>query len=524
MSVAPAERSFVLGLDGVPWNLLNKWTTAGELPNLQRLMRTGASGPLESTMPPTTAIAWPSIATGTRADKHGVYAFHELNSDYSRQINTSTALKEPALWEILEPAIVGNVPLTYPATEIDGTMVTGMMTPRRDAGFTHPTAFADELSREIPAYEIGLAWHEYHGQEEAFLEDLSAMVEARRELMHQLLDTPDWSLGFFVFTAPDRLQHLIWDEAVILSHYQTLDSIVGEVMDHIEEIGGNLFVVSDHGFGPVNESIHLNRLLEDAGYLHRKSNGGTRGLIGRLGIQKETILEPLDRLGMLNPLLNKLPTRIVDDVASRIPGDHEMYDVDFRNTQVFGYSGRCVYVNDTLRFDDGIVSPQDRDHVKREARNFLESASHPETGERLFSVHDGSELFPTDPKAPDLVVEAESTGEVETALSRNVITPADERAAGHRRTGIFLAWGPNISATDVADAQVYDVAPTLLHSQQQAVPRDVDGRILDIFEDGSDPDQAAPSVAAYRRGNRADDPDADFDEVEDRLRGLGYLD
>jgi hypothetical protein len=38
-----------------------------------------------------------------------------------------------------------------------------------------------------------------------------------------------------VFTAPDRLQHLNWDETVLLEHYRYLDDILGEVIDYTEE-------------------------------------------------------------------------------------------------------------------------------------------------------------------------------------------------------------------------------------------------------------------------------------------------
>ncbi|NIR37171.1 MAG: phosphodiesterase, partial [Actinobacteria bacterium] len=57
------ERAFVLGFDGVPWTLLTRFVEAGALPNVERVMAEGAAGPLESTTPPTTPLAWPSIAT-----------------------------------------------------------------------------------------------------------------------------------------------------------------------------------------------------------------------------------------------------------------------------------------------------------------------------------------------------------------------------------------------------------------------------------------------------------------------------
>lgn len=523
MASSPVRQTFVLGLDGIPWNLLARWADEGKLPNVKRLMESGASGPLESTIPPTTAVAWPSITTGVRADKHGIYSFRSLTSEYGRHPNTSNALKEPPLWEMLSPAVVGNVPMTYPATDFDGTMISGMMTPDRAEGFTSPPDLADELESEVPDYEIGLAWHEYHGREEAFLEDLEAMVESRRKLMHYLLETQEWSLFFFVYTAPDRLQHLIWDTEVILDHYRQLDQILGEVMTTVEEADANLFVVSDHGFGPVSSSIHVNTILEEAGYLTRKSPDGTRSILGRVGIEKDAVRSLLQKTRLEKPLLSVVPDRLINDVANHIPGDHGIFDVSFPETEAFAFGGRKVYVNDSLRFADGPVPPAARHGVKQEVKGVLETVTHPETGEELLDVHDGSRLFPTDPQAPDLVVQSPAGMEVSTSLAENIVEPLTERAGGHRSKGIFLAWGPNIAKTRITDATVYDIAPTILQSQLETIPRDVDGRVLDIFDADSSPGLEAPSFTDVRRGSRVETPDSDFGPVEERLRGLGYL-
>ncbi len=524
MPASAVERSFILGLDGVPWDLVERWTRAGELPHLAELVESGASGPLQSTMPPTTAVAWPSIATGVRADKHGIYAFQQLEADYRRTINTSNAVKEPPIWEILTPAIVANVPMTYPADDIDGTMVTGMMTPRRDEGFTAPVEFAQALEEVVPDYEIGLAWHEYQGREEAFLDDLRAMVEGRRELMGHLMAEEAWRVFFFVYTAPDRLQHLIWDEEVILEHYRHLDAIVGEVMDYVSDRDANLFVVSDHGFGPVDEAVHVSRLLEDAGYLVRKSDEGGRGALERIGLDKGRLRSLLQRTALEGPLFRMLPQTLIDGVANRVPGDHGLYDVAFASSQAFAYSGRSIYINDEVRFENGIVPPAARDGIKKEVCALLETAVHPNTGGRLFDVYDGSELFPTDPQAPDLVVDGPPGTEVKSSLAGDLISPVDDRAASHRRTGIFFAWGPNIEHREIESATVYDVLPTVLHSQSRAIPRDVDGQVLEIFASGTEPADRRPASATYRRGTQDEKHDRDFESVEDRLRGLGYLD
>lgn len=66
-----AGRTIVLGLDGADWNFLEPWLDAGELPELQRLMETGVSGPLETVFPPSTVPAWLYVYwTKPRSPRH----------------------------------------------------------------------------------------------------------------------------------------------------------------------------------------------------------------------------------------------------------------------------------------------------------------------------------------------------------------------------------------------------------------------------------------------------------------------
>jgi arylsulfatase A-like enzyme len=97
--------------------------------------------------------------------------------------------------------------------------------------------------------------------------------------------------------------------------------------------------------------------------------------------------------------------------------------------------------------------------------------------------------------------------------------------AAHRRDGVALAWGPDVAAgTRLDGATVFDVAPTVLHAVGEPVPDHVDGTVLDCF----DPDSptARRSVETYDYGEttvESTDGDEDFGNVEDRLRGLGYM-
>jgi len=88
--------------------------------------------------------------------------------------------------------------MTYPVSEIDGTMVTGMMTPSTDREFTHPPELRDEIESRIPNYEISLDYPEYADRLDDFEVAVDDVLAKRRELMRIQMDraSDDWQLFF----------------------------------------------------------------------------------------------------------------------------------------------------------------------------------------------------------------------------------------------------------------------------------------------------------------------------------------
>ena len=60
------SRLLIIGLDGATFDLIHPWAAQGKLPNLQRLMEDGTWAPLESTLPPMTAL---NVTANSYADK-----------------------------------------------------------------------------------------------------------------------------------------------------------------------------------------------------------------------------------------------------------------------------------------------------------------------------------------------------------------------------------------------------------------------------------------------------------------------
>ena len=84
--------------------------------------------------------------------------------------------------------------------------------------------------------------------------------------------------------------------------------------------------------------------------------------------------------------------------------------------------------------------------------------------------------------------------------------------------------GPGIKAGDQLPANdILDLAPTIMHFLGEAVPRVMDGRVLaEIFSDAQDvvyDEGDGHAELVSEKGFSSDEAS----QVEDRLRGLGYL-
>ena len=96
-----APRVIMIGLDGATWRILKPWALAGELPNLKRVVEGGATGLLESTLPPLTPTGWTSAATGKTPGRHNVYSFFRpMRASYRRQVLNSRDCRAAKIWQI----------------------------------------------------------------------------------------------------------------------------------------------------------------------------------------------------------------------------------------------------------------------------------------------------------------------------------------------------------------------------------------------------------------------------------------
>ena len=102
MSQRLTRRVLLIGWDAADWHLIHPLMEAGRMPVLQRLVEAGTSGKIATLQPILSPILWNSIATGKRADKHGILGFVEPSPDgQSVRPVSSTSRRAKALWNIL---------------------------------------------------------------------------------------------------------------------------------------------------------------------------------------------------------------------------------------------------------------------------------------------------------------------------------------------------------------------------------------------------------------------------------------
>jgi hypothetical protein len=124
--------------------------------------------------------------------------------------------------------------------------------------------------------------------------------------------------------------------------------------------------------------------------------------------------------------------------------------------------------------------------------------------------------------------------------SNEIIERVERGISGtHRLNGMVLLWGAAVSGgVHLEDAQIFDLAPTILRVMGEPVPNDMDGKVLTealdlAYADGwpgtglPEVGSACPSSATVRDAagaTVADDlTDEDRELIADRLRGLGYV-
>ena len=472
------EKVVLLGLDGVPFELVSDLASRGYLPNLRRVLEEGASGILRSTIPPLSPIAWSSIMTGLNPGKHGVFGFVDR---YMRPLS-SRKIRGRAIWDLVSlargKAICLNVPLTYPPYPLNGIIVSGAPCPK-DKVVSSPPEVANELKEQFSyRLDIRLLSEEYQGlKEEDFLEQAKEVMELRAEALLYLAEKSKWDILCAVFTTMDRIQHVFFGRAfedspffeprardILIHYYSLLDALIGKLMS--EFLSEAIIVFSsDHGFEPLYKYVGLQNILE--AFLTRKRS---------LRVFYTLLMRLIDKLGLIDPAKRLLRKSRIAGGARRALGGGFECGMGF------------IYIS----------NPSFRKALDELVR-YLQTVIDPEEGRRIIKkVYRREELYhgPFLKDAPDLLLVPELGYELRVIMPGGLkrVRPVmgmtfktGTHMSSMARRGFFAIIGDGIAEGLRIEADVYDIVPTVLHILGLPIPSDVDGKVLmDVFKEGSE--------------------------------------
>jgi predicted AlkP superfamily phosphohydrolase/phosphomutase len=556
--VKKPNKVLLIGLDGVPLDIIQHWADGGYLPTFRRLIDTGAVGHLRSSIPPTSGPSWSSIVTGMNPGKTGIYDFlYRRDGTYAFPPVNASLRGGTTMWRYLSDAgyRVGvlNIPMSYPVEQVNGFMISGWMTPYRATDYLYPADLAAELEREIGDYRIYPTETFAENRRESFLKATYDLLEMVTKTALYLGNSRPWDVFMPVHFDTDRVLHQLWHyldpdhpwrtdgedkEPVVRDYFGKVDESVARLLELADD-ETLVMVMSDHGMGRANNFIVLNNWLLDNGLLRLKRDPWTRfkELMFHRGFTLRNVHQLLDRVGLARQA-EYVAGYFVDHLLKLI--FLSFLDVDWSQSKAYSFGRHLgsIYVNVKGREPQGIVEPGAeyeavRDEIEQMALDFHDLR----TGQPLIGkVLRREEIYsgPYLDKAPDLTLLPKEPSDIFFGLAdfghRYTVDTVYRYSGMHRDHGMLIVNGPNVQPGSILqDASIYDIAPTVLHAMGLPVPSDMDGHVLEgAFVDGY---LAAFPVEIADRGSGSPaggSPAVDYSaegekEIVERLKGLGYL-
>ncbi len=538
-----ANKALVIGWDGATFDIIKPLIAKGRMPHTAGLMEAGVHAPLRSTVPAVTPVAWTSCMTGVNPGKHGIFDAFVLDQKARtmRFVNASRRRVKP-IWTLLAErggtAGVVNVPVTYPPDDTGGVFISGMFTPPAAQDFMRPAGLREELEAEFGPY---LESPKKYENPEKYLASLLEGADRRAELTMRLMERGPWDFFWSVFMESDRVQHFFWkyrDPAhplhgllgdAIERVYERLDAGLGRILSLVDEDTA-VAMVSDHGFGPLHTAVFLNKWLIDEGYLAVKAD-------------MAELFTP-HRPSALRRLAGGAARRLLPDKVRRMRLEQKAKHVDKLNdlfcTVVDWDASLAVSdgVSGGIYFNNSLMDKARRAGLVAEIREKLTALTDPATGQKAVeAVHAREDIFFGDAveDAPDLIVVcAPGYGIIvphEFLLYRqeylDSVFVKHKWSGRHEQHGIFVLKSPGFRAgLELEEADMPDVAPTLLYALGEPAPDVMDGAVH--------PEAVAPETLAERPVARSDEAmgaDAEASalseeeelEIADNLKDLGYM-
>ncbi len=565
------KKVFVIGMDGATLDLILPWVKEGRLPAFARLIEEGTYGPLESTANQRSASAWTSIMTGKNPGKHGIYEFYDyVPGTYDIRFLNGNDRDSESLWKILsrhgKKVNVINVPMTYPAEEVNGVLIAGLDSPgSKSKGFMYPPELQKDLAEKFGDYiiEPGVTGFIVGGKIDEALENLYRELDQKVKIANYLMDSHSWDFFMVVFRSLDAAQHCFWKHIdplhpeytkegnksygdVIYNVYKRVDQFIEELLRKIgEEV--TLIIVSDHGFGRKHcATSQLNQWLGSKGYLTFKGSKVSSSKRWYQEVQTSILA------GAYKKVVGKTPRRLKEwlvklfsGLRNRVQSRLIFSGIDWEKTTAYSDT-LFPYIRINLKDREplGIARVEEYDALIAQLKADLKECRDSESGEKIVDkVFHRDEIYWGEhlSKAPDLLIRWREdiainsiaiNGSRKESLKAYPLIPGEDPriiSGDHRLNGIIFLKGSNIRRNHlISDANIIDVASTILYQLECPIPDDIDGKVLQKAFDESHLNTNPPKFEEGGKDSDGQRPSSEYskedkDAVAERLRGLGYI-
>lgn len=478
-------RTLFIGMDGATFSVLDLLTSRTDpagavMPFLSKVFRDGARAKLRSTPNPLTPPAWVSLMTGRTPGHHGVYDFiraEERNDDVFFTLYDSRDCRVETIWSIASRqgrrVAALNFPFTAPPPkDLNGFMVPGFVPWRHLRRNTAPADLYDRL-KQIPDFNAQeLAWdfeQEKQAMNELSDDDRENWVRyhlPREQQWYRIADylltseSPD--LMAVMFDGVDKLQHQAWAyldptcshegrgeyhqrmRELCMAYFRQLDGFIEKLVTAAGP-GVQVFMASDHGFTGSTEVVRINAWLAEKGWLKWRD--------------------------------------VPDTEEGRRREDSMFAYLDWKETIAYCRtpSSNGIHIRVARRPGDSGIRPEDYESTRARLIRDLEDLKDAATGDRIISeIHTREQVFPgaAMEDAPDLLLVLRDCGFVSIKNRLPVVERRPEVVGTHHPDGVFIGWGPGVSAgATLARRNIVDVGATLLYSLGLDVPSDFEGKV-----------------------------------------------
>ena len=417
------SRKIIIGLDGVPFGLLQDLMDRGIMDRTREMIPGGVFRKMRSSLPEVSSVAWSSIITGKNPAEHGIFGFTDLSPhSYELRFPDFDDLQSPPFWnQASGRSVIVNVPSTYPVKKMNGVHISGFIS--IEIG---KSVFPQSLIPILKKFDYRLDVDSTlaHKSMDLFLKDLEANLQGSIRAYRYLWEQEDWESFMFVFTGTDRLLHFLWEayenrdhkyHQDFLDYFQKIDQIIGEIESRTR--AEDVFILlSDHGFEGLDHDVYINALLKREGFLKFKSGK-----------------------------------------------EHELIHID-PATRAFAMDPARIYVHEKGKYPEGGVDKRDKERVLQDLRTLF--AMFEVEGRRVIrDIYRKEEIYsgPFMDRAPDLVLVGGKGFNLKGNIRQEKLTSRDIFTGKHSQDDAVLFVKGKIDLKSIAESpDVCDVVPIIL--------------------------------------------------------------